>query len=241
MTSAPRFSLIIPCYNEEKNLAPLVERCRAVFDGTLVEVILVDNGSTDGTARRLDELLGERTHIRFVRVKENQGYGFGILSGLREARGEFLGWTHADLQTDPGDFLQAVEIFEAAPAADRTFVKGRRRGRPLSDEVFSVGMGLFESALLGEALLDINAQPTAFHRSFFETWRAPPHDFSLDLFAYYAAKTNGLTVRRFDVKFGERLHGVSHWNVDWKSKKKFILRTVDYSLRLKRLNREAGR
>ena len=76
---------------------------------------------------------------------------------------------------------------------------------------------------------DINAQPTLFRRDFYRTWQSPPHDFSLDLFAYHQALVAGLEVQRFPVRFGERAHGVSHWNVNWMAKWKFIRRTVAYS------------
>ena len=114
------------------------------------------------------------------------------------------------------------------------FVKGRRYGRPLADVVFTLGMSAFETLLLGKPLWDINAQPTMFPRAFYESWTAPPQDFSLDLYAYFQARRAGLSVRRFPVRFGTRAHGVSHWNVNWAAKRKFIRRTVDFSLQLKR-------
>jgi hypothetical protein len=102
------------------------------------------------------------------------------------------------------------------------------------DVVFTIGMSLFETLLLGRRMWDINAQPTMFSRSFFETWTLPPDDFSLDLYAYYQAQKFGLKVYRFPVRFSERAHGVSHWNVDWAAKRKFIRRTVAFSLQLKK-------
>jgi putative flippase GtrA len=227
-----RLSLVIPCYNEARNLPLLVQRLRDTFVGDDVEVILVDNGSTDDSAAVLLELLAGQTRIRSVRVEQNQGYGFGILAGLRAARGTLLGWTHADMQTDPADALRGLELFEAAPDT-ALFVKGRRYGRPAADVVFTVGMSLFETALLQRPLWDINAQPTLFPREFFQRWQDPPHDFALDLYAYYQAVRCGLRVRRFPVRFGERAHGTSHWNVNWRAKVRFIKRTVDFSLRLR--------
>jgi hypothetical protein len=96
-------------------------------------------------------------------------------------------------------------------------------------------MSLFESILFRTGLFDINAQPTIFSRDFFNTWKNPPHDFSLDLFAYVQAKKQGLAVKRFPVVFGKRAFGVSHWNINWASKKKFIVRTLQYSFELKKL------
>jgi glycosyltransferase involved in cell wall biosynthesis len=230
----PKLSLVIPCYNEEKNLPLLVRRCREALAHDVAEVVLVDNGSTDGSATVLADLLSGQSLLRSVRVEVNRGYGFGIMSGLRAATGDVLAWTHADLQTDPADALRGLALFERAAAPERLFVKGRRHGRPASDVAFTVGMSAFETLLLARPLWDINAQPTMFHRCFLDTWSEPPDDFALDLFAYYTARHAGLEIARFPVRFGERAHGVSHWNVNWAAKAKFIRRTIDYSFRLRR-------
>ena len=227
-----RFSLVIPCYNEAANLPLLLERCKELAARPDIEVVLVDNGSTDSTAEVLQNLLPKYPGCRSIRVEKNQGYGFGIVSGLRAAEGQILGWTHADMQTDPTDALWGLYLFEKY--GDNIFVKGRRYGRPFMDVVFTVGMSMFETLLLGKPMWDINSQPTMFTRKFFDAWSSPPEDFSLDLYAYYKAQAQGLKVCRFPVKFGERAHGVSHWNVNWAAKWKFIRRTVDFSIQLKK-------
>ena len=94
-------------------------------------------------------------------------------------------------------------------------------------------MSLFETIYLRTPLWDINAQPTIFPRAFFSSWKNPPKDFSLDLYAYYQARQAGLAVHRFPVQFGKRLHGTSHWNINWRAKWKFIVRTIDFSRRLR--------
>lgn len=227
-----KFSLVIPCYNEAANLPLLLERCKALGAREGIEVILVDNGSTDNSPAVLAKLLPAYPGCRTVRVEVNKGYGFGILAGLRAAHGQILGWTHADMQTDPQDALAGLAYFAADP--DRVFVKGKRYGRPAMDVLFTIGMSLFETILLAKPMWDINAQPTLFSRRFFEAWILPPDDFALDLYAYYQACVRGLTVHRFPVRFGPRAHGISHWNVNWAAKKKFIRRTVDFSIELKR-------
>lgn len=230
------FSLVIPCYNEASGLPLLLERCAKIVEPGRCEIILVDNGSTDDTPRILKEKLPSYLGCRSVRVEVNRGYGFGILSGLRAAEGDILGWTHADMQTDPLDVVCGMDLFERYGC--HQFVKGLRYGRPAGDAFFTMGMSAFESILLRRPLWDINAQPTMFSRQFFLTWRDPPHDFSLDLYAYYMAVCAGLPIRRFPVRFGERAYGVSHWNVDWKAKARFIRRTVAYSLELRNKLRE---
>lgn len=225
-------SLVIPCYNEAKNLPLLFDRCAQLMEKPDIEVIFVDNGSTDETPAILSELQLIYPNARRIRVERNQGYGFGILEGLKVAKGEILGWTHADMQTDPLDFLTGVALFDQHGLP--SFVKGKRYGRPIADVFFTMGMSVFETCLLKKRMWDINAQPTLFSRTSFESWQTPPHDFSLDLYAYYQACAQQISVYRFPVKFGERAHGVSHWNVNWAAKRKFIRRTMDFSLELRK-------
>ena len=230
-----RLTLVIPCYNEAASLPALVARCAELAAAEpAIDVILVDNGSTDDSPAVLARELAGRDRLSSVRVPVNQGYGFGILSGLRAATGEIIGWTHADLQTDVMDVLTGLALFcdDAAPA--KMFVKGARHGRPLGDTVFTFGMSVFETILFGRRLTDVNAQPTLFHRDFFAAWANPPHDFALDTYAFALARYDGLKVARFPVLFTDRLHGQSHWNINWRAKLKFIKRTLDFSFRLRR-------
>lgn len=229
-----QLSLVIPCYNEARNLPLLLERCQTLLLHEGIEVVLVDNGSTDESPSVLKALLPKFPGCRSIRVDVNQGYGHGILAGLNMARGDILGWTHADMQADPMDAWDGLRLFGPNPELD--FVKGRRYGRPIMDTVFTVGMSCFETVLMSRPMWDINAQPTMFTRRFFESWESPPQDFALDLYAYYQARVQSLNVRRFPVRFGQRPHGASHWNIDWASKKKFIVRTIKYSIALKKLN-----
>ena len=228
-----RYSVVVPCYNEAENIPPLLERFAKALDRPDIELVLVNNGSSDGSAALLAAAAARYPFLQVATVEVNQGYGFGILAGLKAASGEFLGWTHADLQADPADIVKAAGLVDRAGGGN-VYVKGLRRGRPLFDRVFTWGMSAFETLYLGRPLWDINAQPNLFPRSFYESWKAPPHDFSLDLYALYMARTAGLKLLRFDVNFPARLHGQSHWNTGLAAKWKFIKRTVDFSLGLKK-------
>lgn len=235
----PEFSLVVPCYNEARGLPELIRRCEFVAVEGRGEVILVDNGSTDASEAVLTELLGApsqkaaRGRVRWVRVEINQGYGFGITSGLSSAAGPIIGWTHADLQADPADVLRAIAAFGNGSARGM-IVKGRRYGRPVADRIFTAGMSIFESVLLRAPLNDINAQPTMFDRRLLDTWGTAPTDFSLDLFALYQAHKSRFEVRRIPVIFVPRKWGSSSWNTDFTAKFRFIKRTVAFSLSLKR-------
>ena len=225
-------SVVVPCYNEEQNIPLILNRFAEVIQRDDIEVILVDNGSTDDSARVIAGLMPKYPFVRTVRVEVNQGYGYGILQGLRECRGEYIGWTHADMQTDPGDILKALAIIEKKQGL--VFVKGNRKGRPLFDVFFTAGMSLFETCYLHKKLYDINAQPNIFPKVFYDGWENPPHDFSLDLYALYMARKKGLKVVRFPVLFPERVYGESKWNTGLMAKWKFIKRTVAFSINLKK-------
>jgi glycosyltransferase involved in cell wall biosynthesis len=229
-----KLSTVIPCYNEEKNIPLLLEKFSEIYGGRKdCELVLVDNGSRDDSARVIAQLLPKYSFARTVRVDVNQGYGFGILAGLRAARGDFVGWTHADLQTDPYDVMKSYKILEENGWGSDLYVKGNRRNRPLFDQFFTVGMGAFETLFFATPMQDICAQPNFVHRSFFQKQKNPPHDFSLDLFFYLQAKKEGLKIKRFPVLFTSRVHGESSWNKGLKSKFNFIKKMVKSSLEIK--------
>lgn len=229
-----KFSLVIPCYNEGESIPELIRKCDTLVQLASIDVILVNNGSTDNTNEIFMKELNEREHISFVIVDENIGYGNGILSGLKVAKTEYVGWTHADLQTDPLDYISVIKIIEERGFPEKIYVKGKRYGRKVFDEIFTIGMSFFETILLKKLMWDINAQPNVFHRSLMDLWGTPPKDFSLDLFAYYTAIKYKYKVVRFGVPFLSRKHGLSHWNHDFSSKVKFIKRTLSYSFNLRK-------
>ena len=158
--------------------------------------------------------------------RKKQGLWGGIIEGLKIAKGKFLSWTHADMQTNPCDVINAEEFIFSNKK--NIFIKGLRKGRPFIDQFFTFSMSLIATVRLGYFFRDINAQPTIFPASFLKNWDKPPSDFSLDLYAYYKAKRLGYKINRIPVKFNRRLFGTSSWNKGFKSKIKFIERNLKY-------------
>jgi glycosyltransferase involved in cell wall biosynthesis len=231
-----KYSLVIPCFNEAENLMNLIDRCKYLLDENQeTEVIIVDNGSTDNSSQVLTGILKNynQERLRAITILKNEGYGNGIICGLEECVGDILGWTHADLQTDPVDFLNAISIIDLAENSELIFIKGRRYGRSFFDVFFTWGMSLVEWLVLRERLSDINAQPTVFSRKFYLSIKKPPRDFSIDLFFYYQAVRQNLIIHRFPVSFESRLKGIGH-NEKLISKIKYSWKTILYSIELKK-------
>ena len=149
---------------------------------------------------------------------------------MKSAKGIYVGWTHADMQTDPYDLLRGLEIIESFSKDSKVYVKGIRTGRGFLDNFYFRNV-TFESALL-LALLGYQCTPNIFHRDLLEFNDSSPDDFSFDLFYYFLALKKKYKLIRFKVEFNKRLFGKSKWNINWNSRLKFIKRTILYSFKL---------
>ncbi len=233
-----KYSLVIPCYNESKSIPRLVDNCIKLLKKKKIEIILVDNGSTDNSFKILTNLSKKNKLIKIIKIKKNKGYGYGILKGLRCSTGDIIGWTHADLQTDLLDYIRAIKFFK--DKNDKIFVKGKRQNRGFKDNFFTFGMSLLATILLSKTYWDINAQPTVFTKIFFNKWTKPPHDFSLDLYAYYFSNSENLIKHRINVYFKRRIYGFSSWNFNFHSKIKLICNTIKYMILIRKRYRNGN-
>ena len=230
-------SVILPCYNESSNIDGIISSIKSALQGRNdVEIILVDNGSTDSTPQVMEQALqGEHNkQFKTLRIEKNIGYGHGIMEGVRIASGEVIAWTHADLQTDPADVLEAYKIFVDHPEYPNCILKGRRVGRNPLDTLFTGGMSILSTLLLREHFSDVNAQPKMFHRNFLEKLTESPKDFSLDLYLLYQARVKKYQILEHHVNFGKRLFGESKGGGTLKGKLRLIQRTWKYMIKLKR-------
>jgi dolichol-phosphate mannosyltransferase len=99
VTSSPAFSVVVPLYNEEENLPILQEELRVALSRLDYEIILIDDGSVDHTAERIETA----PNIRVIRFEKNSGQSAAIYAGLRAARGATVVIIDGDLQNDPAD------------------------------------------------------------------------------------------------------------------------------------------
>ncbi|MSU67510.1 MAG: glycosyl transferase family 2 [Opitutia bacterium] len=115
MTPTPRYSLVVPFYNEAGNISPLIATAVEVLD-TLpynYEIILVNDGSTDATAVEISACITQWPQCRALHQPRNLGQATALLDGLRSARGEILLAMDGDGQNDPRDFPLLLAPVEA--------------------------------------------------------------------------------------------------------------------------------
>jgi undecaprenyl-phosphate 4-deoxy-4-formamido-L-arabinose transferase len=126
-TGSPEISVVIPVLDEEQTLEDVYRQSVATLDamGRSYELIVVDDGSTDGTWRILERLHADDPHLRAVRFKRNFGQHPAMHAGLVRARGDIVVTMDADLQNAPADLPKLV----AAVDAGSDVASGRRQGR----------------------------------------------------------------------------------------------------------------
>ena len=221
-------SCIISCYNEEKNIPILLNQIKKNSLNEKFEFIIVNNGSSDNSYLVLEEAKEKFKDIIFINITENLGWGNGVMSGLKIASCEYVGWTHGDLQYDLSILNEVYDLLIASQYQNESvLVKGHRKNRSFSEDFFTSTMSLIASIILCKKLYDINSQPNFFSRNILNLIENAPKDLMLDLYLYYKVSTlKEKKILRLPVRQKKRLHGSSSW------KKNFF---SSYYLSLKQL------
>ena len=139
----PRLSVVVPCYNEELRLPRTIEQIERYLGarGDRYELILVDDGSADGTRRVMEEAAARNKSIRIVALPVNRGKGRALAEGVRVSRGDYVLVTDADLSTPIEELpkLEAALAAGAGVAIGSRAIKGSRV--ELSQPIYRVLMG----------------------------------------------------------------------------------------------------
>lgn len=117
-------SVVIPIMNEEDNIKPLLEAVTAALQHLDYEIILVDDGSADGTKKQVLKYATDRTV--FVELRKNYGQSTAMTAGIDHARGRYIAMMDGDLQNDPTDIPFMLELLKEG---DWDVVAGNRRAR----------------------------------------------------------------------------------------------------------------
>ena len=199
MNATPQLSVVVPVYNEEGNIAPLVGEIVAALRGTLpFEIVYVDDQSRDATLQRLREVQATAPELRVVRHLANSGQSAAIRNGVKAARAPWIATLDGDGQNDPADIPKLLAERAQAPAEVKLFAGWRVdrqdsgskrwaskwanaiRSRLLRDDTPDTGCGikLFER----EAFLDLPGfdhmhryLPALMQRAGWKTVSVPVH------------------------------------------------------------------
>ena len=218
-----------------KNIEPLFKKIKEIINlDESLEIIIVDNGSTDDTKKTFILLTyTKREKLKFMKLK-NIGYGHGIMSGVNISKGDFIGWCHADLQTEPLDVYNAFKKHFNLLKNEQVIIKGLRKNRNFFDVFFTFCMSVIASIFFFKLINDINAQPKIFSKNFKKYLNDYPIDFSLDLYLLVIAKMKNFKIINFDVILKPRLYNDAKGGGTFKGKIILIKRTLLYMIRLKK-------
>jgi len=197
----PLLSIVIPAYNEEATIEGLLARVEALpLDK---EVLIVDDGSTDGTRAILDRYV-ERPGLRVFYQPKNRGKGAAIRRGFIEARGDIVVVQDADLEYDPSELPRLI-----APIVDgradvvygARFLPGERRVNQLFHTVGNRGLTLFSNLLSGLDLNDMETCYKAFRREVIQGLYLESERFGIEpeMTAKIAKLVRGRRLRLFEM------------------------------------------
>lgn len=202
-------SVVLPVYNEAENLRELLP---AVFknleaSGSRFEVIVVDDGSTDGTAAVLQQL--RRPELRVVRLRRNTGQTAALMAGFRFAKGDVIVSLDGDFQNDPVDIPQLIAKLDDG----YDVVSGWRKNRkdaPIRRNFLSRLANRFISMVSGVRLHDYGCSLKAYRREALEGVQlyGEMHRF-VPIYAHW----NGARVTEIPVLHHRRRHGFSHYGL----------------------------
>ncbi len=205
----PPISVVVPCFNEEGAIRSILSRLQTIIREIGGEIVVVDDGSTDGTAEILDEIEQQESNedlmVRVVHHSRNQGYGAAIKSGVRRAHHQWIVITDAD-GTYPNDRIPDL----VAAASDADMVVGARTegndGQPLLRRLAKSILRAHCSWLVGEPIPDMNSGLRIFRKSIFENFaKILPDGFSLTTTITVAMMRSRYRVVFLPINFAERV------------------------------------
>lgn len=200
----PDISVIIPLHNEADNIPILQQEIFEALAGRKYELILVDDGSTDGTAQRIRH----DKNVRVISFSKNCGQSAALLAGMREAKGRCLVLLDGDLQNDPSDIPKMLD--EIARGTD--LVCGYRQNRQDSEvkKISSLIANAVRSRVIGDGVRDSGCTLKVMRR---ECVNALIPFRGVHRFLPALIKNAGFKIAEIPVNHRPRRHGVSKYGV----------------------------
>ncbi len=161
-----RLSVVIPFYNEEESVEEVcleVSEVLSAAPGLAWELIMVDDGSTDGTPGIVDGLAARLDNFRALHLSPNSGQSAALEAGFGAARGEFVATLDGDGQNDPRDILLLLGELEARGVDMMCGIRQKRADSPLR-RVSSVIANRVRSGILKDRITDVGCSVRVFKR-----------------------------------------------------------------------------
>ena len=205
----PEISIVVPAYNEEGNLIPLVSGITEALAplGVPYELVFVDDGSEDSTAKVLQDLATMHPEVYVIRLRRNAGQSAALDAGFRRARGRVVVTLDADLQNDPRDIPNLLEKLR-----DYDAVCGIRQGRQdtwLRRISSKIANGIRRS-VLHDDIADVGCSLRAYRRQCLASIKLYN---GMHRFLPVLLQLEGCCIGQIPVRHHPRRHGTSKYNV----------------------------
>ncbi len=223
-------SVVIPVYDEEPNVAPLHVELSAILASMAVsfEILLIDDGSRDGTFEVARRIQASDRHVRVIRFARNFGQTAAFAAGFAYARGQFIVTFDGDLQNDPADIPRLLEI-----ARSHDVVCGWRKDRKddfLTRYVPSVIANRLIGLVSGVPVHDVGCSLKIFRAEVVKPLKLTPgmHRYLPQLASQLGDRVTEVVVNHRPRRFGQSKYGLSR-----------TFKVVSDLTQLRRLMREA--
>lgn len=200
---------MVPAYNERENLAPLLNEITSALAGRSYEVIIVDDGSTDGTLEALKAMRAQYPQLRIIVFERNAGQTAAFAAGFRAARAPVVITLDADMQNDPADIPRLVETLRETGATAVAGFRATRRDTPWRRLQSRIANAV-RNRLNGEVIRDTGCSLKAFRT---DAVRALPLFAGMHRFLPTLIKMQGGTVTEMGVGHRPRRHGVTKYGM----------------------------
>jgi len=202
-------SVIVPCYNEEDNIEPLVRELTGVLRPLqkAFEIVYVDDGSTDKTAARVEEMKSAIPELKLVKHLRNFGSSAAFMSGFESSTGRILVTLDGDLQNDPGDIPLLLKELERCDMVCGIRVKRRDN---IVRRISSVVANKIRDLVLKDGIKDSGCAFRAFKRDVLVNLIMFK---GLHRFLPALCQIHGFQVRQIPVNHRPRLKGVAKYGI----------------------------
>lgn len=208
----PYLSVTIPIYNEEDNVPLLYARTRDALDslGKTWELVLVNDGSRDDSAQRLDAVAAQDPRVRVIHLSRNFGQTAALMAGLDHARGEIIVPMDGDLQNDPADIGSLLTKLGEGYDVVSGWRKDRKDAEFKRNLPSRIANNLI-STVSGVHLHDYGCSLKAYRRSVLEGVKLYGE---MHRFVPIYAAWNGARVSEIEVTHHPRIHGESNYGLE---------------------------